>query len=620
MNSLSDTFPTDKASFQVDRELTRLLVESSVKANTFVIVGSLLLVIVLKSAMPVIPLLFWFGFMSMISASRIILSAMYARDHITDMQCIRLYTGATALLGLGWAALPLLPGAFDTTFTLGVIYMVGAGVIILGNNLLYMQATAMLLYVVPMPLVISWQLLSTSQERAFELVALMLTFLGFILWMGWQNNRSLRNNLTLQFINELLIERLQHANREANAASEAKSNFLANMSHEIRTPLNAILGLSRMLRSTALNRQQHHLMNTLYSSSENLLGLLNNILDMSKIEAGQLSIEHRPFRLQDVLDEIRQVMQGLAADRQIELVVAPVGGDLPEFVTGDRLRLRQILLNLVSNAIKFTEQGSVTLTVRADTSTHEEGLQFSVADTGIGIPPEQQRIIFENFSQGDESVARRFGGTGLGLTICRQLVELMEGEIRFDSTPDSGTTFHVLLSLPAAPAHAAVHGQSSTESFPANLQVLLVEDNEINRMITAFLLESEGHSVDEAANGMLALEMIAEHQYDVILMDVQMPVMDGLTACTALRSTQHGGSAGELLAGELGDRLRRNVEGRDIPVIALTAHAMATDRERCLKAGMNDYITKPVTREDLLRAFSRLRTGETAPADRKSGY
>lgn len=384
-------------------------------------------------------------------------------------------------------------------------------------------------------------------------------------------------------------ERLIDASRRAKAASEAKSRFLANMSHEIRTPLNAIIGMSDLLADHPSPAEQADYIATIRSSGDTLLALISDILDFSKIEAGQLVLEKIPFDLRACIDEARHIVaiHASAKGLPIHVHLAP---EVPSIVRGDPTRLRQILMNLLSNAIKFTSRGEIRVTV--ERCSEKDRLRFAVSDTGIGISDEQQEKLFHAFSQVDISTTRRFGGTGLGLVISKRLIEMMNGQISVRSHEGSGSTFTFEIAVPAAGMsnNPAANGSSepptiSTESLAQRcpLSILVAEDNAVNQRLLSAILQRFGYKADHAWNGREAVEASRYHAYDLIIMDVQMPEMDGLTATR------------EIL---------REHESRPAPqFIALTANALDEDRRNCLDAGMNDYLCKPIRVEQLARAI-----------------
>jgi len=432
-------------------------------------------------------------------------------------------------------------------------------------------------------------------------------------------------------------EALRAAKETAESANRAKSEFLANMSHEIRTPMNSIIGMTNLMRHAGLSEEYQEFVTMIERSGSLLLDLVNDILDLSKIEAGHLDIETIPFDLRQAATETLETLSVMASDHDIKLVL-DYDSDDPCLVRGDSIRIIQILTNLTNNAIKFTKDGMVTIRIRClEQDSERAKLCFSVTDTGIGIPPEKLVHIFEKFTQVDTSTTRQYGGTGLGLTICKHLVELMGGEIGAFSDQDEGSTFWFRLELPLATAdqvaaeQALSSGQETSVYRPAArvdlengentdqtdspatatapsgkagaaelsptdwalagfvgeneaARVLLAEDNVFNQKVAELMLQNLGCRVDIASSGEEALQMMDGQSYDMVLMDCQMPILDGFEATSAIRQ-QEGGD-------------------RHTPIIALTANAMRGDREQCLAAGMDDYLRKPITQEALANKLS----------------
>ena len=395
-----------------------------------------------------------------------------------------------------------------------------------------------------------------------------------------------------RYINEQLIQTasLELAAQKANAANIAKSEFLANMSHEIRTPMNAIIGLSGILTRTSLDDKQKRFVDTLHQSAESMLMLINDLLDIAKIESSGFEMEVIPFALDHLFHEIISMMSVRAGEKGLAFRLEAEAVEGLNF-KGDPTRIRQILTNLCSNAVKFTEQGFITISVKATKQAHSlYALEIAVADTGIGIAPYQLEKVFDKFTQADNTITRKFGGTGLGLAISKNLIELMDGQIKVNSTLGKGSTFTIVLTLPIVENETVETGESLPSAAPidAKGRILLVEDYEPNILVAKTLLEGFGYAVDVAQNGMAALDCAKKLAYTAVLMDVQMPELNGFQVTEAIRKHE-------------------KIKGlENMPIIGITAHALAGDRERCLAAGMNDYLPKPFSPAELQRKLNTL--------------
>lgn len=407
-----------------------------------------------------------------------------------------------------------------------------------------------------------------------------------------------------------MLNRLGTERAKAEEASNAKSRFLATMSHEIRTPMNGVLGMLEVLTRADLGPAERQHARDARDAAERLLAILNDILDFSKIEAGQMEFESISFGPSQVLDDAISSMQTLAGNKGLALNVE-IAENVPEWIEGDPTRLRQVISNLISNAIKFTSAGSVTMKMALYSQEGRDRLRIDVRDTGIGIDELNRSRLFERFSQADNSVTRQFGGTGLGLAICRELVEKMSGQIGVESEPGKGSTFWVDIPCKLAQEPTIVAADSAAATEIAPLRILIAEDHPMNQKVLRALLAAFPLELKFVNNGALAVEALKLDQFDVILMDVNMPVMSGPDATRAIRALD-GASA-------------------ETPIIALTANAMSNDRQDYLDAGMSDYVSKPINVTKLLEAILRqcpyasLRGGQTAarapgaPGDSESG-
>jgi len=428
-----------------------------------------------------------------------------------------------------------------------------------------------------------------TPERTFRALAIAVG--GGLLALVWvvALRRRVRQQ-TRQIAQQLAEE--ESLKKAAEVANLTKSEFLANVTHELRTPMNGIVGFTALALETDLTPDQRDYLDTVRNSADSLLNVINDLLDFSRIEAGKLDLDATDFSLAECLHSTMKIVEVDAARKSLRLV-CDVSPELPEVLSGDPVRLRQVVLNLLSNAVKFTPKGEVTMAAALAGETQDTVMvEIRVTDTGVGIPPEKLEVIFEPFRQADGSVTRRFGGTGLGLAICRRLAGLLGGTIDVKSQVGDGTTFRCWLPFrKAADDHATVHPAVAREEKPArSISILVAEDNAVNKRLVTRVLESRGHRVTAAVNGTEAVEQFTQGEYDLVLMDVQMPDMDGFEATAAIRQAEG--------------------RKRHVPIYALTAHAMSGDRERCLEAGMDGYVAKPVKLLDLLAIVNEIAAQE----------
>ncbi len=596
-------------------QVTRLI-EGSGFGGLVGFIMAILWVVLLWNKLPHVVLSVWLGFMALLFVVRTIItySRMYdqARKRAYVDIARRWYLLAVLITGAGWGVTSMLMFPYDRVEQI-VLAFILAGVAASGvtlSNVAWVYSGFVGLALVPLMV----RLFYIGGEVYYALSAMTGLFMVVMILAVYRMYLASSDALRLEYTNEELIQNLtlagvelENMNKEltdeieyvkrmekelkqakdkAEEMSQAKGEFLANMSHEIRTPMNGVIGTLQLLADTDLGTTQQEYVDTAHKSAHSLLTILNDILDLSKIEAGKLNIERIPLDLREIISELITLHTMTAEEKCIQ-IYAEIDDQLPNAVTGDPTRIRQILANLISNALKFTEKGHVLLKADVVSADDEQAvIRFEVEDTGVGIEEEVKDKLFNEFTQADGSTTRKYGGTGLGLAIVKQLVEMMHGEFGVDSAPGEGSTFWFILPLAISAEQSLQQLHEQEAELPGKLSghVLLVEDNPINQMVAQKMLEKIGIESTLAGDGQQALNMLEQETYDAVLMDCQMPVMDGFEAAQRIREQ---------------DALNK------LPVIAMTANVMEGDREKCIAAGMNDYIGKPVVEADLKKTLAR---------------
>ncbi len=537
----------------------------------------------------------WYGAIFVISLLRLGLNLTFKRCNppLEKLEHWRLaFLIGVAASGLVWGLAGWIYFYSDNNFAQLLLMLILAGMNAGAARSLAPVIVSYWIYIFTTFTPITVRFFTTPETGSWTLALITITFALFLLNTAKLHQLDLRRLYRLIFENEDLVGTLSQAKAKAEAANKAKGDFLATMSHEIRTPMNGVIGMLQLLRDSPLSADQKSQVDIASSSADTLLRLLNEILDLSKIESGKIEFERIPFRPCAALREITTLLMPRAAEKKLNFTLNLPQNELFQ-VQGDAVRLKQVILNLTGNAIKFTERGCIGLSLQIlHRDEQNVTLCSKVSDTGIGIAEETQAKLFQDFTQGDSSTTRRFGGSGLGLSISQRLVNQMGGQITVHSEANRGSEFSFTVTYPAAPdAQPAAMAPALAQNFQLSGRILVAEDDNINKRVIQLMLGRLGIQPTIVENGAVALDAVKLAAWDAIIMDCQMPVMDGFEATR---------------------RIRAHLAGRPLPIIALTANAMAEDRAACLAAGMDDFLAKPVRQDELRTTLAKWLPRHTA--------